>query len=312
MSADFFTGFSDQATEAVNSKSLDLDLKSINEILVLINEQDGLVSKAVEKCISDIEKAVAASLDRVNKGGRVIYVGSGTSGRIAELDASEIAPTYGYLKENLFAIQSGLILESLPLTEQIDPGTSEDLIEIAPKVLKNYNLTSIDVVFGIAASGRTPFVLSALEYAHKVGALTIFMRNNGNYPIPKSVDVCITCEVGPEVIMGSTRMKSGTSQKLILNMFSTSLMVKLGRSYGNLMTHMKIGNSKLSDRAIRIVAAATGESKESCADALENTGNDIPTAIVYLKSGKPIEECKNVLEKNSNQIRSALKEFGIE
>jgi len=312
MNEDFPIGISDLPTEGVNHESRDLDLRSIKEILELINEQDRLVPMAVENCISDIEHAVAASLERVNKGGRVIYVGSGTSGRIAELDASEILPTYGYQKEKFFAIQSGLTIHSLEFPEQIDSGASEDFIELAPKVLAGYNLKPIDVVFGIAASGRTPFVLSALEYSHKIGALTIFLTNNDTFTIHPSIDICITCEVGPEVIMGSTRMKSGTSQKLILNMFSTALMVKLGNSYSNLMTHMKIGNSKLNDRAIRIVAAATSESISTCTNMLITTNNDIPLAIVHLKSRKPIDECKQALSKNLNQIRSALREFGIE
>jgi N-acetylmuramic acid 6-phosphate etherase len=312
VNGDFPIGLSDLITESVNDESKDLDLKSISEILVLINEQDRLVPKAVEKCIPDIEHAVVASLKRVKDGGRVIYVGSGTSGRIAELDASEIPPTYGFQSENFFAIQSGPTMRNLEIPEQNDSGASEDLIELAPKVLANCGLRNIDIVFGVAASGRTPFVLSALEYSRGVGALTILLTNNRISPIHQHSDISITCEVGPEVIMGSTRMKSGTSQKLILNMFSTALMVKLGKSYGNLMTHMKIGNIKLNDRAIRIVAQATSESTRVCADALIDTRNDIPLAIVYLKSGRQIEECKYVLSKNNNQIRGALEALEVE
>lgn len=291
-------------TESRNLEFSALDLRSTIEIITAINAEDKKVALAVERVIPEIAAAVDAANERFDRGGRVIYVGAGTSGRIAETDASEIAPTFDTDPERFIALQSGVILQS-------KDGSSEDFDEGGVGALQEIKLQASDIVFGIAASGRTPFVIGALRYAKSVGALTISLSNNNKSLLAPYSDISICCEVGPEVIYGSTRMKSGTSQKLILNLFSTTLMVKQGRTFGNLMSHMRVANAKLQDRAVRIVMEATGCDVESARTSVAEADNKIAIAILSLLSGAPIEICKREFESANGRIRKALATLGI-
>lgn len=290
-------------TESRNLEFKELDSQSTIEIISAINSEDKKVAFAVERVIPEITAAVDAASMRFDRGGRVIYVGSGTSGRIAETDASEIAPTFDTEPERFIALQSGVILQS-------KDGSSEDIEEGAIRALQEIELQETDIVFGIAASGRTPFVIGALRYAKSIGALTISLSSNSKSLLAPHSDISICCEVGPEVIYGSTRMKSGTSQKLILNLFSTTLMVKQGRTFGNLMSHMRVANAKLQNRATRIVMEATGCDMERARASLAEADNKIAIAILLLLSGAPVELCKHEFELTGGRIRTALANLG--
>jgi len=297
------TQLSGLVTESRNLEHKDIDLKPTIEILRSINEEDKKVAFSVADVLAELAAAVDAASDRLELGGRIIYVGAGTSGRIAEMDASEIGPTYGTPPEIWIVLQSSQILKTTD-------GSSEDFESGALDSLKDLELNSTDVVFGIAASGRTPFVIGALRFAKSVGALTISLSNNKKSLLEPVSDIAINCEVGPEVIYGSTRMKSGTSQKMILNLFSTALMVKQGRTFGNLMSHMRVANEKLIDRAIRIVMEATKCDSLSAREALAEANNAIPLAILLCLSGASIENCKREFELAGGRIRVALKNLG--
>lgn len=291
------------ATEARNLNYLELDLLPTLEILAAINAEDKKVAFAVEQSLPEITAAVDAANERFERGGRIIYVGSGTSGRIAETDASEIAPTFDTGIDRFVALQSGVILKA-------GDGSSEDNRQGAVEALQELNLDESDVLFGIAASGRTPFVIGALQFAKEIGALTISLSSNKKSLLADYSDIAICCEVGPEVIYGSTRMKAGTSQKLILNLFSTTLMVKQGRSFGNLMSHMRVANEKLKDRAIRIVTEATSAKPLEAKKALSVAGNRIPIAILLILSGSDVESCIREFEASDGRIRIALRNLG--
>lgn len=291
------------ATESRNVNYLDLDLRTTKEILEAINNEDKKVAFAVENVLPEIVAAVDSASQKLDQGGRIFYIGAGTSGRIAEMDASEIAPTYGMNLQQWLVLQSGTVLKT-------NDGSSEDFEEGAVETLRNLGLNENDVVFGIAASGRTPFVVGALRYAKSVGALTISLSNNRKSPMGSVSDFMICCEVGPEVVQGSTRMKAGTSQKLILNSFSTALMVKQGRTFGNLMSHMRVANEKLIYRAQRILIEATNCDSEIAESVLAQTNLEIPLAIICILSGSPIEECRRELERAGGRIRVALKQLG--
>lgn len=290
-------------TEARNLEYRELDLLSTSEILAAINAEDKKVAVAVERSLPEITAAVDAANDRFGRGGRIIYVGAGTSGRVAETDASEIAPTFDTEPERFIALQSGVILKA-------SDGSSEDHEQGAITALQELKLNESDVLFGIAASGRTPFVIGALRYAKSVGALTISLSNNTKSLLSHHSEIAICCEVGPEIIYGSTRMKAGTSQKLILNLFSTSLMVKQGRTFGNLMSHMRVANEKLQDRALRIVMEATNCDSQSAKRALSKAENKIAIAVLLNLSGASIESCKREFETSGGRIRIALKNLG--
>lgn len=290
-------------TEARNLEYRELDLLSTGEILAAINAEDKKVAVAVERSLPEITAAVDAANERYGRGGRIIYVGAGTSGRVAETDASEIAPTFDTEPGRFIALQSGVLL-------QASDGSSEDQEQGAITALQELKLNESDVLFGIAASGRTPFVIGALKFAKSVGALTISLSNNTKSLLSTHSAIAICCEVGPEIIYGSTRMKAGTSQKMILNLFSTALMVKQGRTFGNLMSHMRVANEKLQDRALRIVMEATKCDSQSAQRALSKADNRIALAILLNLSGSTIESCKRELESSGGRIRIALKNLG--
>lgn len=288
-------------TEKRNPKTMDMDTKSIGDILKLMNEEDKLVPLAVEKELLQIEKAVTFAIDSFKRGGRLIYIGAGTSGRLGILDASECPPTFGVDS----TLVQGLIAGGLKaLTTAIEG--AEDNETLGGDDLKAISLTEKDTVVGIAASGRTPYVIGALKYAKSVGAKTVSISNNKNSIIGKLADVAIEVETGPEVLTGSTRLKAGTAQKLVLNMISTVSMIGIGKVYENLMVDVQPTNQKLIERAKRIIMEATGADQETAEKTLEAAGYEVKVAIVMILLNCTYEEAAQKLQESNGFIRKAI------
>lgn len=280
---------------------MDMDTKSIGDILKLMNEEDKLVPLAVEKELLHIEKAVTFAIDSFKRGGRLIYIGAGTSGRLGILDASECPPTFGVDS----TLVQGLIAGGLKaLTTAIEG--AEDNETLGGDDLKAISLTEKDTVVGIAASGRTPYVIGALKYAKSVGAKTVSISNNKNSIIGKLADVAIEVETGPEVLTGSTRLKAGTAQKLVLNMISTVSMIGIGKVYENLMVDVQPTNQKLIERAKRIIMEATGADQETAEKTLEAAGYEVKVAIVMILLNCTYEEAAQKLQESNGFIRKAI------
>lgn len=288
-------------TEGRNPDTMDIDTLDTIDILRKINDEDKKVAFAVEEELPSIAKAVDIIVESIKKGGRVFYVGAGTSGRLGVLDASECPPTYGVSPE-LF---QGVIAGGVKALYSSIEGAEDDRKQ-GEKDLLEKGLKDIDVTVGIAASGRTPYVLGAVEYARSTGCRIIGIACNKGSELEKIVDVMIAPEVGPEVIMGSTRMKAGTAQKLVLNMLSTASMIRLGKVYTNLMVDMKASNEKLLARARRIVKLATGAPEEIVRRALEESGYQSKTAILMILKGISREQAEEELKKADGFIRKAL------
>lgn len=289
-------------TETRNVKSMRMDSMGVKEILMLINEEDKRVPESVQEVIPKIEKAVELVIGVFNNGGRLIYMGAGTSGRLGVLDAVECPPTFGVDKTKVM----GLIAGGEKAFIEAQEG-AEDSKELAVEELDGIELKSNDIVCGIAASGRTPYVIGGIEYAKKLGCKTIAIACNKRSKIGEIADVAIEVEVGPEVLTGSTRMKAGTAQKLILNMISTASMTGIGKVYENLMVDLKITNIKLQERAKNNVMQITGCSYEVAQEALEKANNQVKVAIVMvlLKCNK--EEALERLNESKGFIREAIK-----
>lgn len=288
-------------TEGVNTNTINIDKSSTFEILTMINEEDKKVASAVEKELPQIEKAVDKIEKALRNNGRLIYVGAGTSGRLGVLDVVECLPTYGVSEETMQAIMAGGKDAMFRSKEGI-----EDNKEDCKKDLKAIDFCSKDVLVGIAASGRTPYVIGGIEYAKELGAITIAVTCNPNSDIAKIADVSIAAVTGPEVITGSTRMKAGSAQKMILNMLSTATMIKGGKVYRNLMVDVKASNLKLIERAKRIVMLATDVSIDVAEKYLEDTDYDVKLAIFMIESGLDKICAKNLLNKNNGYISRAL------
>ena len=285
-------------TESVNERTKHIDECSTTEILMLINEEDSLVAGAVKETIPKIAAAVDTIVDSMKRGGRLFYFGAGTSGRLGVLDASECPPTYGVDPE---LVQGYIAGGDTALRTAVEG--SEDSEELGESEIAKHHITEDDVVVGIAASGRTPYVIGVIRKARKVGAYTIGVTTNSQNMLEREVDICIAPVVGPEVVTGSTRMKSGTAQKLVLNMLTTTTMIKLGKVYGNLMIDLKASNEKLVDRAERIFCSVTGADKETAADFLDKAQKDTKLAIMMYLSGM----AKHILETNNGVLKLALK-----
>lgn len=294
---------SELVTENRNINTMDIDKISTVEVLEKINNEDKNVPLAVKKEIPKIAKLIEKAVERIRKGGRIIYIGAGTSGRLGVLDASECPPTYGVEPELVQAVIAGGEEAMFKAKEG-----AEDSEEIAVLDLKDRNLNKNDVVIGIAASGRTPYVIGALKFAKENGALTASVSCNKNSQIAREADIEISPVVGAEVITGSTRMKSGTAQKLVLNMISTGIMIKLGKVYENLMVDVKATNDKLVERSKKIVMEATGVSREEAENKLNDTGFDVKLSIFIILSGLNKSKAKEILEKNNGYIAKALQE----
>jgi len=286
-------------TELRNPKSMDLDKKSVKEILLLMNEEDSTVPLAIKKEIDKIESAVSETIKAFRNGGRLIYVGAGTSGRLGILDASECPPTFGVdhsLVQGLIAGGEKAILKAIEGAEDDEEQGSNDL--------KAIGLNEKDVVVGIAASGRTPYVIGALKYANEVGASTVSISNNKNSVIGKIAKIAIEVETGPEVLTGSTRLKAGTAQKLILNMISTTSMIGIGKVYENLMVDVQPTNKKLVERSKRIIMEATGVDYETAQNYFEKANQQVKPAIVMILLNCSYDEAIDRLDKANGFIRN--------
>lgn len=264
-------------TESRNSSSLNIDKVSTLDMVKIINNEDKKVALAVEKELVKIAEAIDGIVSGMQKGGRLIYIGAGTSGRLGILDASECPPTYGVSEE----LVQGIIAGGTEAIFRAKEG-AEDSKELAIEDLKSKNITENDTIVGLAASGRTPYVIGGLEYANKIGALTVSITCNANSEVAKVSKVSIAPVVGAEVVTGSTRMKAGTAQKLVLNMLSTGTMIKLGKVYGNLMVDVRATNKKLVERAKKIVCEATGVDREVAEKVLKETNYDVKLSILMI------------------------------
>ena len=288
-------------TEQVDSKFHLLDAMSVSELLLAMNESDAEVPKAVAIALPQIQRAIDAIINRMLQGGRLIYIGAGTSGRLGVLDAAECGPTFSVTDDQVLAFIAGgdRALKHAVEGAEDDFAAGENELELA-------QLSATDAVVGIAASGRTPYVLGALAYAKKVGALTVGLTSNPNSEISKEVDHAIEIDSGPELLAGSTRLKSGTAQKLVLNMISTITMVRLGKTFGNLMVDLQITNEKLQDRALRIIEKATGATRSEAERALLGSGHEVKVAILMLLLGIDADLARERLRASSNRVREAL------
>ncbi|HKR23413.1 MAG TPA: N-acetylmuramic acid 6-phosphate etherase [Pyrinomonadaceae bacterium] len=268
------TGVSLPITEQDNPRSVNLSSLSALEIVELMNEEDATVAAAVKLVAGDVAKAVEGIVDRLQNGGRLFYIGTGTSGRLGVLDASECPPTFGVSPELVQGVIAGGYDACHRAVE-----ASEDDAEASSADLKQRNFSGRDVLVGIAASGRTPYTVGAISYARSLGAFTVGLTCVPGSAITSAAEVSIVPVVGPEVVTGSSRLKAGTAQKMVLNMLSTATMVRLGYVTGNRMSHLKAGNTKLRERAVRIVMAETGLDHEGATKALETSNWSVPNAI---------------------------------
>jgi N-acetylmuramic acid 6-phosphate etherase len=288
-------------TEQRNVESERIDAVSTTELLEIINREDQKVALAVEQEIPHIAAALDAIAGRYQRGGRLFYVGAGTSGRLGVLDAAECPPTFGVAPERVQGVIAGGDTAVVRATE-----ASEDRPAAGAADLKQRGLASDDAVIGITASGRTPYVLGAIDYAKSLGALTIGLTTNPDSELSGHVEISIAPVVGPEVVTGSTRLKSGTAQKLVLNMLSTGLMVKMGYVLGNLMVNVQLKNEKLQDRARRIVMEAAGCSSDEAVRAIADSGNSVRLAIVMAKLRMNRAQAEKRLSDNGDNLWHAL------
>lgn len=288
-------------TEQRNPDSMDLDWLPTESVLRLINAQDKLVPLAVEREIPYIAEAVEIIVHALKNGGRLLYFGAGTSGRLGVVDASECPPTFGTDPGLVRGIMAGGQAAMFKSTEGAEDDVAQSRLDVDAQAV-----TPRDVVCGIAASRRTPYVVAAVNRARELGAKTIYITTNPRSEFDLEVDVAICPEVGPEVLMGSTRMKSGTAQKLVLNMLTTAAMVRLGKVYENMMVDLQLTNRKLVERAKRIVALATGVSYERAAAILDESGGHVKTAIVMAAAGISPAEARKRIAATGGTVRGAI------
>ena len=276
-------------TERRNKKTENLDELSTKEILKIMNEEDKTVPVAIEKELGKITEAIEIIKDKISRGGRLIYLGAGTSGRLGILDAVECVPTFSTTDEVLGIIAGG----EKAFVKAVEG--AEDSLTLAQEDLKKINFSQNDVIFGIAASGRTSYVIGALKYAESVGAKKITLSCNKNAKISKYADVAIEIDCGPEILTGSTRLKAGTAQKLVLNMVSTATMIGLGKVYKNLMVDVKPTNEKLVERATGIIAKVTGVTGEEAHKYLLEANKNVKVAITMILTNCSYKEAKEKL-----------------
>ena len=288
-------------TEQRNPNSMQLDSLSAQELVALINREDQQVALAVEKCLPQIALAVEKIVAAFECGGRLVYVGAGTSGRLGVLDASECPPTYGVKPEMVVGLIAG---GDHALRHPIEG--AEDNVQQGQADLEEIDFSARDVLVGVAASGRTPYVLGALNYAKQLGATTVSIASNPNSKMAEVADIAIETVVGPEVLTGSSRMKSGTAQKLVLNMLTTASMVLIGKCYQNLMVDVQASNEKLKARALKIVMEATECDNEAAANVLTKANGQVKLAILMQLSGLDALEAQSLLDKSNGKLRQAL------
>ncbi|MFU0800964.1 MAG: N-acetylmuramic acid 6-phosphate etherase [Xylanivirga thermophila] len=289
-------------TEQQNSDSLNIDTMNTIDILKIMNEEDKKVAYAVERELGEIASAIDAIVERMQRGGRLLYFGAGTSGRLGILDAAECPPTFGTRPELVQGIMAGGGAGAFNIArEDIEDHKEEG----AADVVKN-NITQLDSIIGISASGQAPYVLGALEEAKKRGALTISIACNEQALLDDAADININVVVGPEIIMGSTRLKAGTAQKMVLNMISTATMIKMGKVYRNLMVDVKPKNKKLIERAKRIIMLATGVSYEEADRYFKLSNKNAKVAIVMIEAGVCYETACELLEQGDGFVSQAI------
>lgn len=289
-------------TEQRNPNSMHVDSLSALEIVQLMNKEDKQVPLAIEKCLPQIAQAVECIVAAFQQGGRLVYIGAGTSGRLGVLDASECPPTFGVSPEMVKGIIAG---GERALRHPIEG--AEDSKTHAVVDLQTIQFSSKDVLVGIAASGRTPYVIGALEYAKSLGSVTVSIASNPNSAMANIVDIAIDTVVGSEVLTGSSRLKSGTAQKLVLNMLTTASMILMGKCYQNLMVDVQASNEKLKARAIRIVMQATDCDKALAEETLKQADQNAKLAIMMILSGLDRAQAEALLEKHHGKLQLALK-----
>ena len=289
-------------TEQRNPNSMNVDCLSALEIVQLMNEEDKQVPLAIEKCLPQIAQAVERIVTAFQQGGRLVYIGAGTSGRLGVLDASECPPTFGVSPEMVKGIIAGGERALRYPIEGAEDSKAQALVD-----LQTIQFSSKDVLVGIAASGRTPYVIGALEYAKRLGSVTVSIASNPNSAMANIVDIAIDTVVGPEVLTGSSRLKSGTAQKLVLNMLTTTSMILMGKCYQNLMVDVQASNEKLKARAIRIVMQATDCDKALAEETLKQADQNAKLAIMMILSGLDRAQAEALLEKHQGKLQLALK-----
>ena len=289
-------------TEQRNPASMHIDTVSTVEMVKIMNEEDQKVALAVGNQDEQIARAIDEAANRYKKDGRLIYLGAGTSGRLGLLDAAELVPTYGIKPERAI----GLIAGGPGAMYKAVEGAEDDT-NLGAEDLKDLNLNSQDIVLGLAASGRTPYVIGGLEYANQIGAFTISIACVKDSEIGKHAKVAIEAVVGPEIVTGSTRMKSGTAQKMILNMISTGVMIRQGKVFENVMIDVMPTNSKLVDRASRIISAVTDATQEEALQTLKQAENNVPLAITMIKTESNKDEAQKLLEQYNGNVSEVIK-----
>jgi N-acetylmuramic acid 6-phosphate etherase len=288
-------------TEQLNPVSADLDLKSSLELARIINAEDAKVAAAVGRALPQIAQAIDWIAEALGRGGRLIYVGAGTSGRIAALDAAECPPTFNSDPKQVQFVMAG---GAKALSAAVE--ANEDSSKLGEKEVAKKKPGKKDVVVGIAASGRTPFTVAAVAFARRKGAKTVAVVCNAGSALERAADLAIVAEVGPEVVSGSTRMKAGTAQKMILNMLSTGAMTRLGYVYGNLMVNVHLKNEKLVERGVGILQKATGVSREEAVAALKKAGNRVPVALVMILGKVSRGQAERALKAAGGNVRGAI------
>lgn len=291
-------------TEKVNPATTEIDRMSALEMVQVINAEDAKVAEAIKQELPHIARAIEGIAERLRRGGRLIYVGAGTSGRLGVLDAAECPPTFNVPPDLVIGLLAGG-----PIAQARAQEDQEDSFEAGESDVAGLNLTADDVVVGIAASGRTPYALGAVACANSRGALTIGIACNRDTPLEALASIMIAPVVGPEVITGSTRLKAGTAQKMVLNMLSTGSMILLGKTFGNLMVDVQATNLKLHQRALTIVQTVTGLEREAAEELLRASGGEVKTAIVLGKRDLTPEQARERLAAHGNVLRATLDEL---
>ena len=291
-------------TEQENPRTAQISSLTGGEILRLMNEEDAGVAEAVARVLPEVATAVDGVVSRLEKGGRLFYIGTGTSGRLGVLDAAECSPTFGVSPELVQGIIAGGYQACYRAVE-----ASEDDVEAGARDLQTHGFTNQDALVGIAASGRTPYTVGAVEHARRLGAFTVAITCVPGSSITRAAEVSIVPVVGPEVIAGSTRLKAGTAQKLVLNMISTATMIRLGYVTGNRMTNVQTRNIKLRARALRILMAETGLDEAAANTALAAAEGELPVALVIAITGCGLAEAKKALAASSGVVRAAVEDL---
>jgi N-acetylmuramic acid 6-phosphate etherase len=288
-------------TESINEATRNIDRLESLDIVTLINNEDKKVAEAIEKVLPQIAEAVESIVERFKRGGRIIYCGAGSSGRMGTLDAVELTPTYSVSPTRAFGLLAGGDEAMYTAVEG-----AEDSEELAVEDLKRVKLTADDCVIGIAASGRTPYTKAALEFGKQTGAFTISVTCNQDSAMAKIADISIAPVVGPEVINGSTRMKAGTAQKMVVNMLSTGAMIRLGKVYQNYMVHVQPTNEKLVKRAVKMIIELTGAEEERALKMLYEADKDVAAAIVMIECSCSKNQAREALLASGGQVREAI------